>query len=111
MQKVTALYSRSARDNQQSVNNQKAKLEKYCKDNDIVNFKHYIDNNESGSTLNRPLLNELFKDLNDEKIDKIIITSVIRISRDISNPFETMELFLKTQAPEVITLDELYNIE
>ncbi len=107
MQKVTALYSRSARDNQQSINNQKAILEKYCKDNHIVNFKHYIDNNESGATFSRPSLNELLKDSNDNKINRIVSTSATRISRGVPNPIGTMKLFIKTNKPEVINLDEL----
>lgn len=107
MQKVTALYSRSARDNQQSINNQKAILEKYCKDNDIVNFKNYVDNNESGATLNRPSLNELLNDSNDGKINKVIVTSITRISRSATNPFGVMKLLVETNAPEVIILDEL----
>lgn len=59
MPKLTALYSRSATDNKQAIDNQMAELNNYCEEKNIQNFKHYIDNNESGANLNRLAFKEL----------------------------------------------------
>lgn len=57
--------------------------------------------------MNRSSFNELLKDLNDGKINNIIVTSATRITSGVTNPFEAMKLLVKTNEPEVIILDEL----
>jgi site-specific DNA recombinase len=105
MHKLTALYSRSATDDKQAIENQKAKLEEYCKENSIKIFKHYSDNNQSSNSLNRPALNELMQDLEAGKIDKIIVTDISRLSRAMLNVARIISLHIEASGAKLITLD------
>lgn len=54
-EKITALYCRLSRDDEQdgtsgSIKNQKAILEKYAKDNSFTNTRVFIDDGWSGTT-------------------------------------------------------------
>lgn len=105
MKKLTALYSRSATDDQQAIDKQKDELAKYCKDNDIQNYKHYVDNNQSGISRNRPALDQLTKDLRADEIDKVIVTDISRLSRD-KNLFDSLlNSDIKANGAKLITLD------
>lgn len=90
MYKLTALYSRSATDDKQAIDKQITELNSYCEENNIQNFKHYIDNNESGANLNCPAFKELMQVLESGKIDKIIVTNISRISRNLSEIVQIM---------------------
>lgn len=86
MTKQAALYCRSARSEEGQINKQIKQLNKYCDENDITNFKLYAGDGESGMARSRPALDKLYNDISDGKINKLIVTSRDRISRD-SNYF------------------------
>jgi DNA invertase Pin-like site-specific DNA recombinase len=107
MPKVTALYCRSARNDQEAIDEQIKQLEKYCKDNDIKSFKHYIDINQKGTSPTRPALYLLRRDLEADKIDKVIVTSITRLSRDTISSYsaQALQAFIKSNGAELIALD------
>ena len=84
MHKLTALYSRSATNNKQAIDKQITELNSYCEENNIQNFKHYMDNHQSGANLDRPAFKEMMQDLKAGKIDRIIVTDISRITRNFS---------------------------
>ena len=64
-----------------SISNQRRIIEEYAKNNNLQISKFYIDDGFSGYTMNRPEFNKLKDDLNDNKIDIIIVKDLSRLGR------------------------------
>lgn len=105
MKKLIALYSRSATDDKEAIDKQMAELTKYCADNNIEDFKHYVDNNQSGISRNRPALNQLIKDLRANEIGEVIVTDIARLSRDMHNLAVLLNSEIEAHGAKLITLD------
>ena len=87
--KLTALYSRlsvgdEARGNDESnsIKTQKQMLEDYAKKNNLVNIKHYIDDDESGRFFDRPAYSSMIEDIKSGKVDITICKDLSRWGRD-----------------------------
>lgn len=74
-----------------SISNQRKIIEQYAKENNIIITKFYIDDGYSGYTMNRPEFNQLKKDLNDGKVNLIIVKDLSRIGRHSAK----VQLFLE----------------
>lgn len=105
MNKTTALYSRSATDDKQAIDTQMDKLNSYCEENNIQNFKHYIDNHQSGVNLDRLAFKEMMQDLEAGRIDKIIVTNITRISRNLSEVTQIILSQIEPNHVRLVTLD------
>ena len=62
-EKITALYCRLSRDDEQlgesnSIKNQKSILSKYAKDNHFINTRFFVDDGYSGTSFTRPAFME-----------------------------------------------------
>lgn len=78
------LYCRVSTDAQvdgYSIDAQKKLLEAYCMSKEIKEYNYYIDGGYSGSNLNRPAIKKLLDDIDDKKIDCVIVYKLDRISR------------------------------
>lgn len=78
------LYCRVSTDAQvegYSIDAQKKLLEAYCISKEITDFEYYIDGGYSGSNLERPAMKKLLDDIDDKKIDYVIVYKLDRISR------------------------------
>ncbi len=78
------LYCRVSTDAQvegYSIDAQKKLLEAYCVSKEITDFEYYIDGGYSGSNLDRPAMKKLLDDIDDRKIDYVIVYKLDRISR------------------------------
>ena len=96
------VYIRGVRDN--SIYKQKQEIENYCKRHNI-NFQNvYIDDGYSGTTMDRPEIKKIIEDIKNNKIDKILISSVDRISRNMSDWIEFTKL-CNDKEVEIITID------
>lgn len=72
---------------------QKDKILEYCTKNEIVIDKWYIDGGFSGSTLDRPKIQELLSDAEAGIVGTVFIYKLDRMSRDAS---DTLDLLCKT---------------
>ena len=79
---VTAFYCRSAVKDNQNIEKQKAQLIEYAENNGIREYKFYVDNGYSGTTLERPELTQLIEDVKSGIIDKVLTVSQDRFARD-----------------------------
>ncbi|MCB5954394.1 recombinase family protein [Enterococcus sp. CWB-B31] len=104
MHKLAALYSRSATDDRQDVNKQITELNNYCEENNIQNFKHYIDKHQSGVKLDRPAFKKLIQDLEAGKIDKIFVIDISRISRNFSEIAQLIHYQIEPNHAKLIAL-------
>ena len=97
--KITALYSRLSvgdedRDGGESnsIQNQRIFLEDYAQQHQLINIKHYVDDDESGRFFDRPAYSAMIEDVRSGKIGTIIIKDMTRWGRDYLEVGNAMEL-------------------
>jgi DNA invertase Pin-like site-specific DNA recombinase len=68
--------------NGEGLNIQRQEIEKYCKDNKIKLVKMFSDEAVSGANENRAGIKDLLDYISENKIDKVVIHKLDRLSRD-----------------------------
>ena len=86
-EKITALYCRLSRDDEQlgesnSIKNQKSILSKYAKDNHFINTQFFVDDGYSGTSFTRPAFMELMELAEQGQIGTIIVKDHSRLGRN-----------------------------
>ena len=86
-EKITALYCRLSRDDEQlgesnSIKNQKSILSKYAKDNHFINTKFFVDDGYSGTSFTRPAFVEMMELAKQGHIRTIIVKDHSRLGRN-----------------------------
>ena len=81
--KITALYCRLSQDDgregeSNSITNQKAILEKYAKDHNLIPYKFYVDNGVSGTTFERNGFKEMLAGIEKGNISAIVVKDLSR---------------------------------
>ena len=109
MNKV-ALYVRVSTTSQleegYSIEEQKAKLESYCDIKDWHVYKVYTDGGFSGSTTERPALEQLIKDAQSKLFDTVLVYKLDRLSRSQKDTLYLIEdIFLKNDIEFVSLLE------
>lgn len=109
MNKV-ALYVRVSTTSQleegYSIEEQKAKLESYCDIKDWHIYKVYTDGGFSGSTTERPALEQLIKDAQSKLFDTVLVYKLDRLSRSQKDTLYLIEdVFLKNNIEFVSLLE------
>ena len=79
--KSTAIYCRLARKNNKRIAIQKERVLHYASEQGYSDISLYIDNGASGLNLNRPGFMKLNEDINNGKINTVLIQSISRIGR------------------------------
>ena len=77
-QKITALYERLSRDDDQagdsnSIVNQKKYLESYAEQRGYTNIRHYTDDGWSGGNFDRPSWKRLVADIEAGKVAHVLV--------------------------------------
>ncbi|WP_317327331.1 recombinase family protein [Turicibacter sanguinis] len=102
------LYARVSTDEQAkegySIGAQCKKLQQYAELNDWSGIL-YVDDGYSAKDLNRPQAIQLFKDIEDKKIDTVVVYKLDRLTRNVKNLYELMDLFDKNDC-KLISLTE-----
>ena len=91
--KKVALYFRVST-NQQTIENQRLELEKYCERQGWVIVKTYNDTGISGSKSDRPALNEMLQDAGKGKFQVLVVWKIDRLARstmDLLNILMTLK--------------------
>lgn len=95
---MLAIYSRISKDrpNQKSIKEQKLLGEEFAEKKNF-DFKHYVDQGISGgkSIQDRPALNALVDDINDDLINAVYIYNQDRLERDETTWFTLVSLFIE----------------
>ena len=109
MNKV-ALYVRVSTTSQleegYSIDEQKAKLESYCDIKDWHVYKVYTDGGFSGSTTERPALEQLVQDAQSKLFDTVLVYKLDRLSRSQKDTLYLIEdIFLKNNIEFVSLLE------
>jgi len=85
--KITALYSRLSRDDEQvgesgSITNQKIMLEDYAAKNGFENIRHFTDDGVSGTTFERKGFRAMIEEIEAGNVGSVITKDMSRIGRD-----------------------------
>lgn len=89
-----------------SIDEQKAKLESYCSIKDWNIYKVYTDGGFSGSTTERPALEQLIKDAQSKLFDTVLVYKLDRLSRSQKDTLYLIEdIFLKNNIEFVSLLE------
>lgn len=91
-----ALYVRVSTLNQierESLSNQEERLRAYCKANNIPEYKIYKDAGISAKDIRRPALEQLMEDIEQDKVNMVVVTKLDRITRSLKDLIELMEFF------------------
>lgn len=89
-----------------SIEEQKAKLESYCDIKDWHIYKVYTDGGFSGSTTERPALEQLIKDAQSKLFDTVLVYKLDRLSRSQKDTLYLIEdVFLKNNIEFVSLLE------
>ena len=97
--KITALYERLSRDDDQvgdsnSIVNQKKYLEGYAAQRGYTNMRHYTDDGWSGGNFDRPAWKQLVADIEAGKVAHVLVKDMSRIGRDyLQTGFYTEVMF------------------
>ena len=107
--KITALYERLSRDDDQvgdsnSIVNQKKYLESYAEQRGYTNIKHYTDDGWSGGNFNRPAWKQLEADIEAGKVAHVIVKDMSRIGRDYLQTGFYTEVFFREHGVHFIAI-------
>lgn len=110
MSKITALYSRVSTNRQAeegySIEEQEESLIFQCKSRGIENYKLYTDAGFSGGDLNRPQMQALIKDIQNGKIEKVMVKKLDRLSRSQKDTLFLLEDVFKTNGVTLISIND-----
>lgn len=85
--KITALYERLSRDDEQagesnSIQNQKKYLEEYARQHGLRNIRHYYDDGYSGTNFNRPGFAALLEEIEAGRVETLVVKDLSRFGRN-----------------------------
>lgn len=92
---MIALYARVSTAEQAqegySIDEQVARLEKYCEAHGRKDMARYVDGGFTGANTNRPALQEMIRDVAAGKVDKVLVYKLDRLSRSQKDTLELIE--------------------
>ena len=111
-----ALYCRLSRDDElqgesNSITNQKEILKQYAKENNLNIYDIYVDDGISGTTFDRPDFNRMIKDIEDKKVNMVIVKDTSRLGRDYISFGEYIEKYFPEHQVRFVSIIDNYDSE
>lgn len=108
--KKAAIYIRVSTDAQAeegySIDAQKEQLTAYCISKNIKKYDYYIDGGWSGSNINRPELQRMITDIQEQKISHVIVYKLDRLSRSQKDTLYLIEDVFNPNDVDFISMNE-----
>lgn len=93
----------------ESVTNQRNILMKYVKDNEFIFIDEYVDDGYSGTNFDRPGFHKMIKDIEEKRINLVIVKDLSRLGRDhVETGLYVDKYFLEHQV-RFISIQEGYD--
>jgi Site-specific recombinases, DNA invertase Pin homologs len=111
MEWLTGLYGRvstDSREQQESVKAQEEALIQYARDNGFAIAGYYFDEGFSGTDFNRPAMERLKNDIENKKINLIIVKDLSRIGRNNTATLVFLD-YLGTEGIRLISINDGYD--
>lgn len=110
---ITALYIRVSTEEQvkegYSIDAQKNNLINFCKNRNWNNLHAFVDAGYSGAKPDRPQLQELLKQTQENKIERVVVWKIDRLSRKLRYLLKIFELFEENKVP-LISMTENFDL-
>lgn len=109
MKKKNVAYLRVSTDTQTEkygLDVQRQKILEYCERNGVTIDKWYVDGGYSGSKLDRPEIQKLLDDAENDSIKTVYIYKLDRLSRDTADTLELMYRILPKFGVKVVSMTE-----
>ncbi|WP_418619640.1 recombinase family protein [Ruminococcus sp.] len=91
-----------------SIETQKILLEQYCKDHKITDYKFYCDDGCSGTNFDRPSFKKMLSDIDEGKINLVIVKDLSRFGRNYVEPGMYVQRFTDSNI-RFIAADDNYD--
>jgi DNA invertase Pin-like site-specific DNA recombinase len=106
-----AIYCRLSRDDgfegeSNSIGQQRDMLLKYCEDNGFAVHKTYADDGFSGTTFERPSFKEMIADIEDGKVNIVIVKDLSRLGRNNAVVAHYTELYFPQNNVRFIAVND-----
>jgi DNA invertase Pin-like site-specific DNA recombinase len=106
-----AIYCRLSRDDgfegeSNSIGQQRDMLLKYCEDNGFTVHKTYADDGYSGTTFERPSFKEMIADIEDGKVNIVIVKDLSRLGRNNAIVAHYTELYFPQNDVRFIAVND-----
>ncbi len=88
-----------------SIETQQIILENFCKTNDIRKYQHYYDDGFSGANFDRPGFERLLEDIENGKINLVVVKDLSRFGRSDKVP-DSLEEFFALKGVRFIAVDD-----
>ena len=113
-EKITALYCRLSQEDENkgdsnSIQNQRAILEKYAKDNGFENIQIFIDDGYSGVSFNRPDFQRLLEMMEQGKVATLITKDLSRLGRNYIEVGNYTEMLFPRWTVRYIAVNDNYD--
>lgn len=112
--KITALYCRLSQEDElkgdsNSIQNQRAILEKYAKDNGFENIEVFVDDGYSGVSFNRPDFQRLLEMMEQGKVATLITKDLSRLGRNYIEVGQYTEMLFPRWDVRYIAINDNYD--
>ncbi len=112
--KITALYCRLSQEDElkgdsNSIQNQRAILEKYAKDNGFENIEVFVDDGYSGVSFNRPDFQRLLEMMEQGKVATLITKDFSRLGRNYIEVGQYTEMLFPRWDVRYIAINDNYD--
>ena len=109
-----ALYCRLSNedeleDESRSITNQKELLQKYAKENNLDIYGIYVDDGYSGTNFDRPDFQRMIKDIENKKVNMVIVKDSSRLGRDYIQFGEYIEKYFPRNNVRVVSILDNYD--
>ncbi len=107
-----AIYCRLSKDDDlrsgesSSISTQKLMLEKYVKDNNWTIVDYYIDDGYSGTNYNRPDFQRMIEDIEQGKINMVVVKDLSRLGRNYLITGQYTEVFFPDRNVRFVAIDD-----
>ena len=108
--KITALYERLSRDDEQvgesnSILNQKKYLEDYARQHNLRNIRHFSDDGFSGTNFNRPSFTALLEEIEAGRVATLVVKDLSRFGRNYLQVGYYTEILLPKKGVRFIAIN------
>ena len=109
--KIAALYCRLSREDELrgdsiSIQNQKDLLTKYAQEHGYTRTKVYVDDGYTGTNFNRPAFQDMLSDIEDGKIDTVIVKDISRMGREYIQTGYYTEVYFPQKGVHFIAIND-----
>ena len=100
-----AIYCRVASTDERALEHQRRSVSEFAAGQMYEDCAEYLDNGESGMTLDRPAFTRLRNDIRTGKIDVVFVRDTSRIGRDMIQTLQWLD-DMRTQGVRIIAMNE-----